>query len=212
VRATPLRVEPARTRRRWPWVLGLVALVAIVWSSYARLSREGLERRYAQARADSAHRADSARKVDSARADSVRNATLVGGMVDSTRTPEQLRRDSLARAASSLQAGVVAAIRNYTNAIQKGDFAAARAAFPLVPQEELNRWQTLLERNELRIRVEPPRRVDLTDRDLVAEADVVLLVESIDRTSRERTTTRLSRHATLTKQRQRWQLDALKPR
>jgi hypothetical protein len=137
---------------------------------------------------------------------------LVGGMVDSTRTPEQLRRDSLARERSNLQTGVVTAIRNYTNAIQKGDFAAARAAFPLAPQDELTRWQTLLERYELQIRVEPPRQVVLTDRDLVAEADVALLVESIDRASRERTTSRLLRHATLTKQRQRWQLDALKPR
>ena len=42
--------------------------------------------------------------------------------------------------------------------------------------------------------------------------EIGLIVQYIDRTTREATTTRLPRHATLTKQRQRWQLDVLKPR
>jgi hypothetical protein len=211
---TPRRAPPApeRKRRVWPWVLGVLAIVAIVWSSYARVSREGRERRYAQAQHDSSRRADSVRKVDSARADSVSNAALVGGMVDSTKTPEQARKDSIANLGRVLRDGVVAAIRSYTNAIQRGDLSAARAAFPRVPEEELTRWQSALERNEIRIRVEPPRQVILSMSDLVADADVALIVQYVDRTTKERTTTRLARHATLTKQRQSWQLDVLKPR
>jgi hypothetical protein len=76
-------------------------------------------------------------------------------------------------------------------------------------------WQRQLERYDLRIRVElaPPRQVVLSDRDLVADADVDLFVQYVDRSTRDVVTTnRLRRHATLTKQRQRWQLDAFTSR
>jgi serine/threonine-protein kinase len=209
---TSMGVMAANRGRRWPWVLGVLALIAIVGSLIARSSRQGLEQRYAQARADSARRADSVRKADSARADSVNRATLVGGMVDSARLAEQARNDSVANIANRLRNGVVAAVTRYTSAIQKGDLAAARVAFPRVTPEELTRWQTLLERYDLRFRVVPPQRVDLSDRDLFADADVDIVMESIDRATKERTTSRLLRHATLTKQRQSWQLDVLKPR
>jgi predicted Ser/Thr protein kinase len=210
---TPRRAPtaPGRPRRVWPWVLGVIAIVAILWSSYARVSRQGREARFAQARVDSTRRADSVRKVDSARADSVRSATLVGGMVDSGKTAEQARKDSLARIANALRSGVVAAITSYTDAIQRGDFARARAAYPNVTQEELTRWQSLREKYDLRFRVLQPKQVTLSDRDLVADADVVLRVQYIDRTTREPVTTNdLPRHATLTKQRQRWQLDVFR--
>ena len=204
----------ARTteRRRWPWVLGVIALIAIAWSTYARVSREGRERRYAQAQRDSARRADSVRKLDSARTDSL-NATLVGGMVNDSARLAQAAKDSVANIRNALRNGVVAAITTYTNAIQRGDLAAARSAFPLVPQSELDGWQKQLERYDLRIRVEPPRQVVLTDSDLVARADVTLIVQYIDRSTKSPiSTNRLPRRATLTKQRQRWQLDELKPR
>jgi hypothetical protein len=215
---TPLharRVPERGGRRVWPWVLGVLALVAIVWSTYTRLSREGRERRYAQAGADSTRRADSLRNVDSARTDSVNSAALVGGMVDSSKLAEQARKDSVAKIATALREGVLAAIRSYTNAIQRGDVAAARAAFPRVPEAGLANWEKQRERYDLRMRVDlaPPRQVTLSDRDLVADTDVDLVVQYVDRTTRDVvSTTRLQRHATLTKQRQRWQLDVLKPR
>ncbi|PYP81572.1 MAG: hypothetical protein DMD35_00950 [Gemmatimonadetes bacterium] len=200
-------------RRIWPWVLAVIAIVAIVGSTLMRKSRETQEQRYARAQRDSAHRADSVRRADSARADSVSKAVLVGGMVDSTRLAEQARKDSIAKIGSSLRDGVVAAIRSYTNAVQRGDLAAARAAFPQVPEEELARWQKALEKYDLKFRVEPPKQVVLSDRDLVADADVALVVTYVDRATKEVTSTnRLPRHATLTKQRQRWQLDVFKPR
>jgi hypothetical protein len=212
VRATPLRVEATRTKRRWPWALALLALVAIVWSSYTRLSREGRERRYAQARADSVHRADSTRKADSARADSA-SATLVGGMVDSARLAEEARKDSLTRAAVTLRDGVIAGIRSYTNAIQRGDVAAARAAFPRVSEGELAQWEKLLQQFDLRIRVLPQGKVELSEGNVVADADVVLEVQSIDRSSKSPVSTnRLSRHAQLTKQGRFWQLEAFRAR
>jgi eukaryotic-like serine/threonine-protein kinase len=206
-----LATDRARSRR-WPWVLGVLALIAIAGSTYVRSSRVGAERRYAQARVDSARRADSLAALAKAQQDSANSATLVGGMTDSTKTPEQLKKDSLDRMRRALGAGVVAAITRYTNAIQQGDFAAARTAFPGVPQEELTRWERLLERYELRFRVVRPQQIALSNRDLFADADVDIVMESIDRTTRERTTSRLLRHATLSKQRQSWQLEVLKPR
>jgi eukaryotic-like serine/threonine-protein kinase len=207
----PTTTRPAANkggRRIWPWVLGLVAIVAVAWSTMTRLSREGSERRVAQARRDSiTRRADSVRKADSARADSVNSAVLTGGMTDTVRTAEQLRKDSVARAASALKSAVVAAITRYTSALQRGDFAAARAAFPRVEENELRRWQSQSEKYELKFRVEPPRTVSLSESNLVANADVTVLVTTIDRTTKETTTTRLQRHATLLKQRQSWQLD-----
>jgi len=176
------------------------------------VSREGREQRYARARVDSAHRADSVRKADSARTDSVNSAALVGGMVDSNRLAEQTRKDSLARIRSEVRNGVAAAIRIYTNAIQRGDLADARAVFPRVEENELRRWQSALEKYDLKFRVDPPARVTLSMNNLVADADVTLIVTYVDRTTKEATTTPLPRHATLTKQGQRWQLDVLKPR
>jgi hypothetical protein len=88
--------------------------------------------------------------------------------------------------------------------------AAARAAFPRVQEGELALWQRQLDRYDLRMHVElaPPRQVILSDRDLVADADVDLVVQYVDRSTRDvMTTNRLRRHATLLKQRQRWQLD-----
>ena len=210
--APSTRIAKPPTRRRvWPWVLGVIAIIAISWSTYARVSREGQEARYARARADSAKRADSLRKADSARVDSVNSTALVGGMVDSAKLAETARKDSLDKIRNALRDGVLSAIRSYTNAIEKGDIAAARAAFPRVPEAELALWQKQLERNDLRMRVElaPPRQVVLSDRDLVADADVDLFVQYVDRTTREVVATnRLRRHATLLRQRQHWQLDA----
>ena len=176
-----------------------------------RKAREGQEQRYAQSQRDSARRADSLRKLDSARTDSVNSATLVGGMVDSSKTPEQMRKDSLAKIANDLRAGVVAAITRYTSAIQRGDLAAARAEFPRVPQDELNRWQSALEKYQLKLRLERPTKITLSESDLVADADVALIVQYVDRTTKEViSTNRLPRHAQLTKQRQRWQLEVFK--
>jgi eukaryotic-like serine/threonine-protein kinase len=135
--APSLRKAASPPRRRvWPWVLGLVAIVAVVWSTYSRVSREGLERRHAQARADSARRADSLRKLDSARADSVNSAALVGGMVDSAKLADVARKDSIDKIRNAVRDGVLSAIRSYTNAIQRGDIASARLAFPRVPENE----------------------------------------------------------------------------
>jgi hypothetical protein len=200
-------------RRVWPWILGLVAIVAITWSTMARLSREGRDARYARAKADSSKRADSLAALAKAQADSVSSAALVGGMVDTSKLAEQAKKDSLANAQRALTNAVTNGIRGYTSAIQRGDIAAARAAFPRVDEAELARWQSALDKNDIRIRVDAPRSVQLSEGGVVADADVTLVVEYIDRTTKSPVSTnRLPRHATLTKQKQKWQLDALKPR
>jgi len=191
----------------------VLALIAIVGSMVAKSSREGREALYARARADSARRAVSVHKADSARADSVNQAALVGGMVDTTRTAEQLRKDSIARATAALQQAVVTAIRSYTNAIQRGDIAAARAAFPRVPEDELGRWAGLLQQYDLRIQVIPPNKVQLSEGNVVADADVALQVQYIDRATKSPVSTnRLLRHAQLTKQGRFWQLESFRTR
>ena len=211
--APPNVALPKHERRVWPWVLGLVAMVAIVGSTMMRQSREGQEQRYAQAQRDSARRADSLRKLDSARADSASAATMTGGMVDSARLAEQARKDSAASIRNALRSSIVAAITRYTSAIQRGDFAAARSAFPRVPEDELTRWQNTLERYDVRLRVIPPQQIALTESDLVADADVTLEVRLLDRTTKaEISRNPTQRHATLTRQGQRWQLDSFKPR
>jgi hypothetical protein len=216
VRQTPAMATraPMRTpeRRRWPWVLGAIAIIAIAWSTYARLSREGREQRYAQALRDSALRADSTRRADSARADSL-NASLVGGMVDTGRLAEQARRDSVANAQNALRNAVLAGIRSYTNAIQRGDVTAARAAFPRVSESELASWERLRQQGDLRIRVLPPSKVVLSEGNVIADADVVLEVQAIDRGTRTPMfTNRLPRHAQLSKQGRAWQLEAFRAR
>jgi serine/threonine-protein kinase len=207
------KVPVRSTRRVWPWVLGVLAIVAIVWSTYSRLSREGRERRYARAVADSTRRADSLRKLDSARTDSANSATLVGGMVDTGKLAEEARRDSLVRVQAALKSGVVAAITSYTNAIQRGDVSAARAAFPRVSDSELASWERLRQQGDLRIRVLPPSKVELSEGNVVADADVTLEVRSIDPgTKAPLFTNRLPRHAQLTKQGRFWQLEMFRAR
>jgi hypothetical protein len=191
----------------------VLAIVAIVWSTYSRLSREGRERRYARAVADSTRRADSLRKLDSARTDSANSATLVGGMVDTGKLAEEARRDSLVRVQAALKSGVVAAITSYTNAIQRGDVSAARAAFPRVSDSELASWERLRQQGDLRIRVLPPSKVELSEGNVVADADVTLEVRSIDPgTKAPLFTNRLPRHAQLTKQGRFWQLEMFRAR
>src|SRR5690349_5462013 len=106
--ATPRMAFPARQRRRWPWVLAVLGVIAIGGSTLMRQAREAREARYANAQRDSARRADSARKVEQARADSVNSAVLIGGMVDSAK----MREDSIANAAKTLQNAVVSVVRN----------------------------------------------------------------------------------------------------
>jgi serine/threonine protein kinase len=206
-------VGATRRGRRWPWVLGVLGVIAIGSSVMARQSREEREARYAKARRDSIARVVAARKADSARADSVNAAQLIGGMVDTTKTAEQLRRDSIASARRAIQAGVVAAIKRYTTAVQNRDFDAAKRAFPNVSPQELETWRNAPEKYDLKITVQPPRQVVLSEHDVVAEADVVLQVQYIDRATRAvYTTSRLPRHAKLTREHQSWLLDELRAR
>jgi serine/threonine-protein kinase len=193
--------------RKWPWVLALLAVVAVGGSLFTRNAREARERRYAQAQRDSAARADSARRVDSARADSVAKAQLVGGMVDSSALAEKRRQDSIADAARQITTGVMAAIRRYTNAIQRGDFAAARSANPSMTEQEQRNWEGALAMYNVRFLIEPPRHVHLSSRDSVANVDVVTSVQYIDKTTKQATSTpKRTRHATLARQPNGWQL------
>ena len=78
-------------------------------------------------------------------------------------------------------------------------------------EEELASWRRAFEKYDLKFRVLQPKQVALSDRDLFLDADVVLRVQYIDRATREPTTTNdLPRHAQLSKQRQRWQLEVFK--
>ena len=198
-----------RGTRKWPWVLAVFAIVAVGGSLLARHAREIREQRYAQAQRDSARRADSVRRVDSARADSVAKAQLVGGMVDSAALAEKRRQDSIADAARQITTGVMAAIRRYTNAIQRGDLAAARKAYPNMTAKDQQEWEGALAKYNLRFLIEPPRQVHLSSHDSVATVDVVTSVQYIDKTTKQATSTpKRTRHATLVRQPTGWQLTA----
>jgi serine/threonine-protein kinase len=208
---TPRMTLPSgQQRRRWPWVLAVLGVIAIGGSTLLRQAREAREARYATAQRDSARRADSLRKLDSARTDSVNNAKLLGGMVDSSR----LREDSIANAAKALQNAAISAVRRYATALQSGDKTAAREVFPTVTDRELQRWDDAREKFDLRFSVvAPPSRVRLTMNNLVADLDFFLQVQYIDRATRSvYNTNRLARHATLIRQGQRWQIDKLNDR
>ncbi|MBW8769450.1 MAG: protein kinase [Gemmatimonadetes bacterium] len=204
----PRTAFPAQ-RRRWPWVLAVLGVIAIGGSTLMRQAREANEARYARAQRDSARRADSVRKVDSARTDSVSRAVLVGGMVDTTR----LREDSIATAAKTLQSAVMSVIRRYATALQSGDKAAARGVFPNATDRDLNAWDTAREKYDLKFSVASPSRVRLRESNLVADVDFMLQVQFIDRATRSPySTSKLARRAELTKQGQRWQLEKLSER
>jgi serine/threonine protein kinase len=211
-RATPrtaLRAMSPAQRRRWPWVLAVLGVIAIGSSTLVRQAREAREARYASAQRDSARRADSVRKVDSARKDSLNSQHLVGGMVDTAR----LRTDSIANATKMLQNAVISTVRRYADALQSGDKAAARTVFPNATDRDLSTWETARGQYDLRFSVASPSRVRFTDHNLIADLDFMLQVQYIDRATRSvYNTNRLARHAVLTKQGQRWQIDKLSER
>jgi hypothetical protein len=205
--------DATHRRRRWPWVLGVLGVIAIGSSTMVRLAREARETRYANAQRDSTRRADSLRKVEQARTDSVNSAHLVGGMVDTVKSAEQLRADSIATANKALQNAVVSVIRRYATALEKDDKAAARSVFPKATDRDLASWDAAREKYDLKFSVASPSRVRLSLNNLVADLDFMLQVQYVDRETRAPyITSKLPRHATLTKQKQRWELDALRDR
>jgi len=211
-RSTPVTSWAAASgqrRRRWPWVLGVLGIIAIAGSTLMRQAREAQQARYASAQRDSARRADSLKKVEQARADSVNNAVLIGGMVDSAK----LRADSVANAAKTLQAAVERVVKNYARALQSGDKAAARAVFPSATDRDLNAWDSAREKYQLQFKVASPSKVRLNENNVIADLDFVLEVAYIDRTTKGvYSTSRLPRHAQLSKQRQGWQIETLRER
>jgi len=206
---TAPRLPSSGQRRRWPWVLAVLGAIAIGGSTLMRQAREAREARYASAQRDSARRADSLRTLEQARADSVKNAVLIGGMVDSAK----MRADSVANAAKTLQSAVVSVVRNYARALQSGDKAAARSVFPSATDRDVNAWDAARGQYDLRFSVEAPGKVRLSMNNLVADVDFMLQVKYIDRATKSvYNTNRLPRHATLTRQGQRWQIETVRER
>jgi len=176
-----------------------------------RKAREAQEARYAAAVRDSTRRADSLSKIALARTDS--SGQLIGGMVDTVRRADSLRRDSIANANKTLSNAVVSAVRRYASALQSGNKDAAKAVFPNATDRDLNAWDTARGQYNLRFSVASPSRVRLSENNLIADVDFILQVEYIDRTTRGvYSTSRLPRHAQLSKQGQRWQIEKLNER
>jgi antirestriction protein len=149
--------------------------------------------------------ADSARRADSL----LLASTSPVAMVDTVALREKLVADSVANAQRTLREGIFSAITRYTNAIQAGDMVRAQAAYPNPPQNEQQFWQRALERNDLRIRVERGRNIALSNRDSIANFDVVLRVRYIDRSSQASTDAVLRRRATVQRVGAGWRLVSL---
>jgi hypothetical protein len=131
-------------------------------------------------------------------------------MVDSALQRKRFVAESTATANRAIGASVVRAITQFHNAVGRGDMARAREYFPNMSEREQQYWQNYLEKNELRIGVDPPSNIALSSHDSVADVDVVLRVRYTDKSTKSSTTSPpLRRHATLTKQGTRWQLTAL---
>jgi hypothetical protein len=210
-RSTPVATWPAAKRRRWPWVLGVLGVIAIASSTLMRQSREAQEARYASAQRDSARRADSLRKVEQARTDS--SGRLIGGMTDTTGRADSLRKDSIFNANRALQNAAVSVLRRYAAALQSGYKDAARAVFPGATDRDLTAWDSAREKYDLKFTVPTPSSVRLSYNNLVADVDFVLLVQYIDRTTRSvYSTNTLRLHATLTRSGQRWEINRLNER
>jgi hypothetical protein len=134
---------------------------------------------------------------------------LIGGMVDSAKMHE----DSIANAAKSLQNAVVSVVRRYASALQSGEKSAARTVFPKATDGDLQTWDAARGQYDLKFSVESPSKVRLSMNNLVADVDFMLQVKYIDRATKSTyITNRLPRHATLTRQGQRWQIETLRER
>jgi serine/threonine-protein kinase len=207
---TPRMALPSgQQRRRWPWVLAIFGVIAIGGSTLMRQAREAREARHAGAVRDSTRRADSLAKLEQARAESASASIVGGGMRDSAK----MREDSIANAAKTLQSAVVAVVRSYAKALQSGEKAVARTIFPNATDRDLNAWDTAREKYDLKFSVVSPSRVRLSENNVIADLDFVLEVQYIDRATRGvYSTSRLPRHAQLSKQRQRWQIETLRER
>jgi hypothetical protein len=210
----PITAQIEKPKRGFPWLLSivLVAAAAVVFFVITRnASEREQQQRIAKTRADSVHRAfaaDSQRRADSVLAAS----TLPVPMVDTAAMKAKLTADSLANARRALTSGLLGGITRFTNALQQGDLTRARAAFPNLPSQEQAQWQNALDKYNLKIRVEPPSRIELSGHDSVASLDVVLRVQYIDKTTRQPTSLPPSRRrATLVRQGTGWQLTALAP-
>ena len=180
------------------------------WFVTQNLREREAQQRVAQAQRDSVQRAlvaDSARRADSL----LLASTSPVAMVDTAAQRAKLVADSIANARRTLSSGIVTAITRYTNALQAGDMTRALAAFPNASASEQQSWQRALEKYDLRIRVEGGRDISLSNRDSLANLDVVLRVKYIDRSSKVSTDAVLRRHATVERVGSGWRLVALAP-
>jgi len=210
----PITQQTEKQRRGFPWllVITLVAAAAVVlFVMQQKAQQEEQQRRVVQAQKDSTHRAfvaDSQRKADSV---ALANTSAVA-MVDTAALRAKNFADSVTNARRALTAGLVGGITRFTNALQQGDLARARAAFPNLPTAEQTQWQNALEKYNLKIRVEPPSNIQLSGHDSVASVNVVLRVQYIDKNTKGTIALPPSRRrATLVRQGTGWQLTALAP-
>ncbi|MEO8560670.1 MAG: hypothetical protein ABI601_01255, partial [bacterium] len=197
------------------WLVALVLIAGAVGTGVVMQNnnqREQERQRIAQAHSDSVARqqafvADSAQRADSVLAAS----TLPVAMVDTVALRAKQHDDSVTNAKRQIRDGLLGGISRYTNAVQQGDLVRARAAFPNMSDQEQRQWQNALEKFDLKIRVEPSN-IALSSHDSVANLDVVLRVQYIDKSTKQPTSARPNRRrATLVRQGSGWQLTALTP-
>ena len=211
----PVTAPIAKPRRGFPWLLSivLVAAAAVVFFVITRnASQREQQQRVAKAQRDSVHRAFVADSIH--RADSLLQAsTLPVPMVDSAAMLAKLKADSTANARRALTSGLLGGITRFTNALQQGDLTRARDAFPNLPASEQTQWQNALEKYNLKIRVENrSSRIELSNHDSVANLNVVLRVQYIDKNTKGTISLPPSRRrATLVRQGTGWQLTGLAP-
>jgi hypothetical protein len=207
-------ISRAKPMRRTAIVIGsaVVTTIAIALVLRGKLGLVDAERTTRDSLAAAAIATSRTDSVAHAR-DSTAAVTTPVLMVDTARLNARLAqkrtRDSLARIASLDTTAVRGAIIRYAHAIESGNIATLRSAYPsMTPQQQDNWEKTFFERAD---RIAAPIRYGATRivRD-TAEVDFTLLLNILTKDTKQSVSSPLKQHAKLVRQGSTWQIVSLK--
>ena len=209
-------IPESKPMRRSPIVIGgaAVAAVAIALVLRGRPGPVDAERLDSTAKDSLAAAAIASSHIDTvAPARDSAAVTAPIPMVDTARQNARLAQkhehDSLARIANRDTTAVRAAIVRYARAIESGNIATLRSAYPaMTPQQQENWEKTFFARAE---KIAAPIRYGTTQisRD-TAEADFTLSLNILTKDTKQSVSSALKQHAKLVRQGNSWQIVSLK--
>lgn len=214
---TVTEIPGSKPMRRTPIVIGGAAVVMIAIALVLR-GRPGpvdtarLDRTTKDSIAAAAIAASHIDTVVPAR-DSTAAVTAPAAMVDTARLNARLAQkrahDSLARIANLDMTAVRGAIVRYAHAIESGNLATLRSAYPAMSPQQQDNWEkTFFARAD---KIAAPIRYGTTRiTGDTAEADFTLLLNILTKDTRQSVSSPLKQHAKLVRQGNSWQIVSLK--